>query len=99
MVFVGNIIIVVIEELVNMFEVGDIVIDGGNIYYCDDLWYEKLLFKKGIYLFDCGISGGVWGWECGYCLMIGGDGDVFVCVELIFVIVVLGVVVVLCILG
>ncbi|CKU23413.1 6-phosphogluconate dehydrogenase%2Cdecarboxylating [Mycobacterium tuberculosis] len=74
MVPAGNITTAVIEELANTLEAGDIVIDGGNTYYRDDLRHEKLLFKKGIHLLDCGTSGGVWGRERGYCLMIGGDG-------------------------
>lgn len=73
-----------IEELANTLEAGDIVIDGGNTYYRDDLRHEKLLFKKGIHLLDCGTSGGVWGRERGYCLMIGGDGDAFARAEPIF---------------
>ncbi len=60
------------------------MIDGGNTYYRDDLRHEKLLFKKGIHLLDCGTSGGVWGRERGYCLMIGGDGDAFARAEPIF---------------
>lgn len=59
MVPAGNITTAVIEELANTLEAGDIVIDGGNTYYRDDLRHEKLLFKKGIHLLDCGTSGGV----------------------------------------
>ncbi len=84
MVPAGNITTAVIEELANTLEAGDIVIDGGNTYYRDDLRHEKLLFKKGIHLLDCGTSGGVWGRERGYCLMIGGDGDAFARAEPIF---------------
>lgn len=54
MVPAGNITTAVIEELANTLEAGDIVIDGGNTYYRDDLRHEKLLFKKGIHLLDCG---------------------------------------------
>lgn len=84
MVPAGNITTAVIEELANTLEAGDIVIDGGNTYYRDDLRHEKLSFKKGIHLLDCGTSGGVWGRERGYCLMIGGDGDAFARAEPIF---------------
>ena len=73
MVPAGTITQTVIEELANTLESGDIVIDGGNSYYRDDLRHSKLLAEKGIHLLDCGTSGGVWGRERGYCLMIGGD--------------------------
>ncbi len=58
-------------------EEGDMVIDGGNSYYQDDIARAKQLAPKGIHYIDCGTSGGVWGLERGYCLMIGGeDGPV-----------------------
>ena len=66
-----------IEELADTLEAGDIVIDGGNSYYRDDIKHAKTLSEKGIHLIDCGTSGGVWGRERGYCLMIGGDDDAF----------------------
>jgi 6-phosphogluconate dehydrogenase len=52
---------------------GDIVIDGGNTNYKDDVRRAKTLAAKGIRYIDCGTSGGVWGLERGYCLMIGGE--------------------------
>jgi 6-phosphogluconate dehydrogenase len=52
---------------------GDILIDGGNSYYVDDIRRSKALASRGIHYVDCGTSGGVWGLERGYCLMIGGD--------------------------
>ena len=52
---------------------GDIVIDGGNTFYKDDIRRAKALASKGITYVDCGTSGGVWGLERGYCMMIGGD--------------------------
>ena len=52
---------------------GDILIDGGNSYYIDDLRRAKELAAKGIHYVDGGTSGGVWGLERGYCLMIGGE--------------------------
>jgi 6-phosphogluconate dehydrogenase len=55
---------------------GDAVIDGGNSYYRDDIRRSKELAAHGIHLIDCGTSGGVWGLERGYCLMIGGDQGV-----------------------
>ncbi|MGD8316717.1 MAG: decarboxylating 6-phosphogluconate dehydrogenase [Myxococcales bacterium] len=62
-----------IEELVPHLESGDIVIDGGNSYYIDDIRRAKELKSKGIHYVDAGTSGGVWGLERGYCLMIGGE--------------------------
>jgi 6-phosphogluconate dehydrogenase len=55
---------------------GDILIDGGNSYYIDDIRRAKQLAARGIHYVDCGTSGGVWGLERGYCLMIGGDTSV-----------------------
>ena len=57
-------------------DVGDIVIDGGNSYYIDDIRRAKELSAKGIHYVDCGTSGGVWGLERGYCQMIGGENDI-----------------------
>jgi 6-phosphogluconate dehydrogenase len=62
----------VIADLVPMLQSGDIVIDGGNSYYIDDIRRSKELAPKGIHYLDVGTSGGVWGLERGYCLMIGG---------------------------
>jgi 6-phosphogluconate dehydrogenase len=84
MVPAGNITSSVIEELAETLESGDIVIDGGNSYYREDLRHAKLLSKKGIHMLDCGTSGGVWGRERGYCLMIGGDDYAFAHAEPIF---------------
>jgi 6-phosphogluconate dehydrogenase len=55
---------------------GDILIDGGNSYYVDDIRRAKALAARGIHYVDCGTSGGVWGLDRGYCLMIGGDKTV-----------------------
>ena len=84
MVPAGNITTEAIKELVNTLQSGDIVIDGGNTYYRDDLKHAKALSEKGIHLLDCGTSGGVWGRERGYCLMIGGDDQAFAHAEPIF---------------
>jgi 6-phosphogluconate dehydrogenase len=62
-----------IAELAPLLEQGDILIDGGNSYYVDDLRRAKELTKKGIHYVDVGTSGGVWGLERGYCMMIGGE--------------------------
>ena len=66
----------VITTLSELLEPGDTVIDGGNSYYRDDLVHAKLLADKGMHLVDCGTSGGVWGLERGFSLMIGGESDV-----------------------
>jgi 6-phosphogluconate dehydrogenase len=62
-----------LDELKPMLAKGDIVIDGGNSYYRDDIERAKELKAAGIHYVDCGTSGGVWGLERGYCLMIGGE--------------------------
>jgi 6-phosphogluconate dehydrogenase len=62
-----------IEQLVGKLERGDILIDGGNSYYHDDIRRATELRSKGIHYVDVGTSGGVWGLERGYCLMIGGE--------------------------
>jgi 6-phosphogluconate dehydrogenase len=62
-----------LDQLVPLLEPGDTVIDGGNSYYRDDIARAKRLTPKGIHYVDCGVSGGIWGLERGYCLMIGGE--------------------------
>jgi len=62
----------IIAEIVPFLEAGDILIDGGNSYYIDDIRRAKDLAPKGIHYVDVGTSGGVWGLERGYCMMIGG---------------------------
>ena len=62
-----------IADLTPHLEHGDVVIDGGNSYYIDDIRRAKQLAQEGIHYVDVGTSGGVWGLERGYCLMIGGD--------------------------
>lgn len=64
-----------LKEVVNCVQKGDIIIDGGNSYYIDDIRRAKELAPKGIHYVDCGTSGGVWGLERGYCLMIGGPKE------------------------
>jgi 6-phosphogluconate dehydrogenase len=64
-----------LDELVGELEPGDTVIDGGNSYYRDDIARAKELSRRGIHFVDCGTSGGVWGLERGYCLMIGGEDE------------------------
>ena len=65
-----------IDQLAERMEPGDIIIDGGNSYYRDDIARAARLHERGIHLIDCGTSGGVWGLDRGFCLMLGGDGDV-----------------------
>ncbi len=64
-----------VESLAGLLERDDIVIDGGNSFYKDDIRRAKQLAKKGIRYVDCGTSGGVWGIERGYCMMIGGPKE------------------------
>ena len=64
-----------IAELLPHLEDGDILIDGGNSYYVDDIRRAKEMAAKGIHYVDVGTSGGVWGLERGYCMMIGGEPD------------------------
>jgi 6-phosphogluconate dehydrogenase len=59
-----------------LLEAGEILIDGGNSYYVDDIRRARELAPKGIHYVDVGTSGGVWGLERGYCMMIGGEPDV-----------------------
>jgi 6-phosphogluconate dehydrogenase len=65
-----------LHELTSKLEVGDIVIDGGNSYYIDDIRRAKELSPKGLHYVDVGTSGGVWGLERGYCQMIGGENNI-----------------------
>jgi 6-phosphogluconate dehydrogenase len=65
-----------IAELLPLLEPGDTLIDGGNSYYVDDLRRAEELARKGIHYVDVGTSGGVWGLERGYCMMIGGEPSV-----------------------
>jgi len=65
-----------LAQLVALLEADDVVIDGGNSYYHDDIRRAEKLKAKGIHYVDTGTSGGVWGADRGYCLMIGGEKDV-----------------------
>ena len=73
-----------IAELLPHLERGDILIDGGNSYYIDDIRRAKELAPKGIHYVDVGTSGGVWGLERGYCMMIGGDKEAVTHLDPIF---------------
>jgi 6-phosphogluconate dehydrogenase len=63
-------------ELAGNMEAGDVIIDGGNSYFKDDVRRSKAVKQRGIHYVDIGTSGGVWGRERGFCLMIGGEDDV-----------------------
>jgi 6-phosphogluconate dehydrogenase len=63
----------IVEQLAAHFEPGDIIIDGGNSYYRDDIARAGALAPRGIHYLDVGTSGGIWGLQRGYCLMIGGE--------------------------
>jgi len=73
-----------IADLLPHLEAGDIIIDGGNSYYIDDIRRAKELTPKRIHYVDVGTSGGVWGLERGYCMMIGGEKDVVQYLDPIF---------------
>ncbi len=61
-----------VEQLAGLLDKDDVIVDGGNSFYKDDIRRAKTLADKGIHYVDCGTSGGVWGIERGYCMMIGG---------------------------
>jgi 6-phosphogluconate dehydrogenase len=84
MVPAGNPTEEVISRITPFLNKGDILIDGGNSFYKDSIRRAEEFKKMGIFFLDVGTSGGIWGLENGYCLMIGGDADVFKKVEPLF---------------
>jgi len=66
----------VVSALASLMEAGDTIIDGGNSFYKDDARRAKAVKARGIHYVDVGTSGGVWGLERGYCMMLGGEADV-----------------------
>jgi 6-phosphogluconate dehydrogenase len=66
-----------IERLVPLLEPGDCLVNGANAYYQESIAYGEQLRAHGLHVMDAGVSGGVWGLTVGYCLMLGGDPDVF----------------------
>ncbi len=72
----GRITETTIETIAKVMEPGDVIIDGGNTFWQDDVRRGKALKERGIHYVDVGTSGGVWGIERGYCMMIGGDKQV-----------------------
>jgi 6-phosphogluconate dehydrogenase len=77
MVPAGAPVAATLDTLAGLLSPGDCVIDGGNSYYKDSIAQSEALGKAGIHMLDCGTSGGIWGLENGYCLMIGGPGHAF----------------------
>jgi len=73
-----------LAELVPRLADDDVVVDGGNSYYRDDIDRAKRLAARRIHYVDCGTSGGVWGVERGYCLMIGGEPEVVTRLDPVF---------------
>jgi 6-phosphogluconate dehydrogenase len=84
MVPAGDITEKAINDLAEHLSPDDVIIDGGNSYYRDDIRHAKALADKGIHFVDCGTSGGVFGLERGFCLMIGAEDEVFTRIEPIF---------------
>jgi 6-phosphogluconate dehydrogenase len=76
MVPAGDITERTIRAVADVFESGDVIIDGGNTHYRDDIRHAAELRERGIHHVDCGTSGGVWGFQRGFCLMIGGETQV-----------------------
>src|SRR5438045_7124216 len=72
----GKIREVTTEALAKLMDRGDVIIDGGNTFWQDDVRRGKALKERGIHYVDVGTSGGVWGFERGYCMMIGGEKEV-----------------------
>ena len=73
-----------IADLLPLLEAGDILIDGGNSYYVDDIRRAKEVKAQGVHYVDVGTSGGVWGLERGYCMMIGGEQEIVAHLDPIF---------------
>jgi 6-phosphogluconate dehydrogenase len=73
-----------IKELQGLLSKGDILVEGGNSYYREDIRHEMELMPFGIHYMDVGVSGGIWGLKIGYCLMVGGDQNIYRHLEPIF---------------
>lgn len=73
-----------IEQLVELLSPDDIIIEGGNSYFKDDIRRAEALREKPIHYLDAGVSGGIWGLQNGYCTMVGGERDIFKFVEPVF---------------
>ncbi|HEY6095292.1 MAG TPA: decarboxylating 6-phosphogluconate dehydrogenase, partial [Gallionellaceae bacterium] len=84
MVPAGDITESAVMELAGYFSAGDVIIDGGNSYFKDDVRRAKVLAERGIHYVDAGTSGGVWGLQRGYCLMVGGEAAAIQRLEPVF---------------
>jgi len=84
MVPAGDPVAIVLRQIEGQLQDGDVVIDGGNSFYRDSIARAKDLKKEGIAYLDVGTSGGIWGLEQGYCLMVGGDASAFKTAEPLF---------------
>jgi 6-phosphogluconate dehydrogenase len=73
----GKVVDTTLERLIPVLDPGDIIIDGGNSFYRDDIRRQRHLEPYGIHYVDVGVSGGIWGLQEGYCLMAGGEKPVF----------------------
>ncbi len=73
-----------IEELRHLLDDGDIIVEGGNSFYKDDIRHERELTPSGIHYMDVGVSGGIWGLQVGYCLMVGGERRIYRYLEPLF---------------
>ena len=81
MVPAGDITEATLLKFAGMMDEGDILIDGGNSYFRDSIRRAEMLHERGLRFLDAGTSGGIWGLQVGYCLMVGGDADAFEHVE------------------
>lgn len=81
MVPAGDVTEQALLKFADMMNEGDILIDGGNSYFRDSIRRAEMLHEKGLRFLDAGTSGGIWGLEVGYCLMVGGDRDAYEHVE------------------
>ncbi|MFO8088379.1 MAG: decarboxylating 6-phosphogluconate dehydrogenase [Desulfatiglandaceae bacterium] len=80
----GNLVDEHLLQFKEILDPGDVVIDGGNTHFKDDIRRADILAGKGIHFIDVGVSGGIWGLEVGYCLMIGGPTEIYRYLEPVF---------------
>jgi len=80
----GDVTDQMIEQFVELADEGDIVVDGANSYFRDSIRRAERVRSAGLRWLDAGVSGGIWGYEVGYCTMVGGDADAFEYVEPVF---------------
>jgi 6-phosphogluconate dehydrogenase len=80
----GDVTDQMIEQFIELADQGDIVVDGANSYFRDSVRRAERVRSAGLRWLDAGVSGGIWGYEVGYCTMVGGDADAFEYVEPVF---------------